>query len=78
MELLVRTIDLARARMKIGLATLINTMSRAVWLTARALRLPGCRDRGLFATLATSAGTAQNRQSAQHPAEPSKRPPSSR
>ena len=33
MGLMVRTIDLARARMKIGLANLIYNMNRAVWLT---------------------------------------------
>mgnify|MGYP007039047429 CR=1 FL=1 len=33
MGLVVRTIGLARARMKIGLADLIYNMIRAVWLT---------------------------------------------
>ncbi len=33
MGLVVRTIGLARARMKIGLANLIYNMNRAVWLT---------------------------------------------
>jgi hypothetical protein len=33
MGLVVRTIGLARARMKIGLANLIDNMNPAVWLT---------------------------------------------
>jgi hypothetical protein len=33
MGLVVRTIGLASARMKIGLANLIYNMNRAVWLT---------------------------------------------
>ena len=36
MGLVVRTIGLARARVKIGLANLVYTMRRAVWLTGRA------------------------------------------
>jgi transposase, IS5 family len=33
MELVVRTIGLARARVKIGLANLVFNMKRMVWLT---------------------------------------------
>ncbi len=36
MSLVVRTIGLARARVKIGLANLVYNMKRAVWLTGRA------------------------------------------
>ena len=36
MGLVVRTIGLARARVKIGLANLVYNMRRAVWLTGRA------------------------------------------
>jgi transposase, IS5 family len=36
MGLVVRTIGIARARVKIGLANLVFTMKRAVWLTGRA------------------------------------------
>jgi len=36
MGLVVRTIGLARARVKIGLANLVYNMKRAVWLTGRA------------------------------------------
>ena len=35
MGLIVRTIGLARARVKIGLANIAYNMTRAVWLTAR-------------------------------------------
>lgn len=38
MELVVRTIGLARARVKIGLANLIYNMNRAVWLTGSRTR----------------------------------------
>jgi IS5 family transposase len=37
MGLVVRTIGLARARVKIGLANLVYNMKRAVWLTRRAV-----------------------------------------
>jgi hypothetical protein len=36
MDLVVRTIGLARATVKIGLANLTYNMKRAVWLTTRA------------------------------------------
>jgi hypothetical protein len=36
MGLVVRTIGLARARVKIGLANLVYNMKRTVWLTRRA------------------------------------------
>ncbi len=35
MGLIVRTIGIARARVKIGLANIAYNMTRAVWLTAR-------------------------------------------
>jgi IS5 family transposase len=35
MGLVVRTIGLARARVKIGLANLVYNMKRALWLTER-------------------------------------------
>ena len=35
MGLVVRTIDLARARVKIGLANLVYNMKRTIWLTGR-------------------------------------------
>jgi transposase, IS5 family len=35
MGLVIRTIDLARARVKIGLANLVYNMKRALWLTER-------------------------------------------
>jgi transposase, IS5 family len=38
MGLVVRTIGLARARMKIGLANLVYNMNRAVWLTSSRTR----------------------------------------
>jgi transposase, IS5 family len=37
MGLVVRTIGLVRARMKIGLANLVYNMKRVVWLTGRAV-----------------------------------------
>jgi hypothetical protein len=35
MGLVIRTIGIARARVKIGLANLVYNMRRMVWLTAR-------------------------------------------
>jgi transposase, IS5 family len=39
MGLVVRTIGLARARVKIGLANLVYTLNRAVWLTQHRVAL---------------------------------------
>jgi hypothetical protein len=39
MGLVVRTIGLARARVKIGLANLVYNMRRAVWLTQHRVAL---------------------------------------
>ena len=36
MALVVRTISIARARVKIGLANLVYNMKRFVWLTSKA------------------------------------------
>ena len=46
MGLVVRTIGLARARMKIGRANLAYNMNRVVWLTGSRTRAPEDRDRG--------------------------------
>jgi hypothetical protein len=58
MDLVIRTIGLARATIKVGLANLTNNMKRAVWLSARTK--PNARSTQRKAVLAAQINAARS------------------